>query len=274
MKDALQMKYQELKSWLRDRLQMQGDAALDINTRIDESPYERPVKLLKTETDDFRYELKRAILDLVAEAGAQPWKPEHFHELAMLLEAANFWEAVGPLEDIVHSRKLLAHESGAQLHMLTLRTLLALGWKGTPDFWRSQKELVGQRWPGIIFEGLVLHDIRMGFEALPELVASQEAMREVLNLFPGLMLELKASMTTWRDECRRIVDKLPVEAADAMREWFRMRGFPVLGLKSLPNLDPPEELRLALRNYWNEPISLNGNPARLCPAATPELAAA
>jgi hypothetical protein len=73
----------------------------------------------------------------------------------------------------------MAHESGAQLHILALRTLLALGWKGTPDFWRSQKELVGQHWPEIIFKGLVLHDLRMGFEALPELIASQEAMRGV-----------------------------------------------------------------------------------------------
>jgi len=227
MKDPRQMTFGELKKWLSDHLQMRGAAAADINMRRDESPYERPVELWKSSGDEFRSNFKRAVMDLVAEAGATPWEPEHFHELGLLLEAADLWEAVGPLEDIAHSTRLLSHEDGPQLHMLALRTLLALRWKGTLDFWLAQKELVGTRWPGIIFEGLAQQDVEIAFEQLPDLVSSGEAMREVLNLFPGLMRDLKVSISSMREMCRDTIGALRPEAAEAVREWFRLRNYPL-----------------------------------------------
>ena len=154
MKDPRQMTFTELKQWLADRLQMRGAAVADIDSRRDEAAYERPVELWKSGTDEFRNNFKQAVMDLITEAGDKPWQPEHFNELGLLLEAASLWEAIRPLETIAQSRQLLRHETGQQLQMLSLRTLLALGWKGTLDFWLAQKESVGTRWPAIIFEGL------------------------------------------------------------------------------------------------------------------------
>jgi hypothetical protein len=230
------MTFNELKAWLSDRLQMRGAAAADISIRRDESPYEQPVKLWKSGTDEFRNDFKRAVLDLVAEAGAKPWEPAHFHELGLLLEAAGLWEAVRPLEDIAHSMRLLQHRHGPQLQMLALRTLLALGWKGTPDFWLGQKEPVGARWPGIIFEGLAQQDVALAFAQLPKLVANREGMREVLNLFPGLMRDLKLGISTLREKCERVVGELHPDAAEAMRDWFQYRNYPLQAPVRLVNL--------------------------------------
>lgn len=227
MKDPRNMTFNELKTWLSDRLQMRGTAAADISIRRDEAPYEQPVKLWKSGADEFRNDFKRAVLDLVAEAGATPWEPAHFNDLGLLIEAANLWEAVAPLEAIAQSRHLLQHERGPQLHMLALRTLLALRWKGTLDFWLTQKALVGARWPGIIFEGLAQQDLDLAFEQLPDLATNRETMRELLNQFPGLMRELRLGIAHVRAKCRRVVGRLRPDAAEAMRDWFRWRNYPL-----------------------------------------------
>jgi hypothetical protein len=221
------MTFNELKTWLRDRLQMRGLGAANVSTRRDEAPYEEPVKLWKSGADEFRNDFKRAVLDLVTEASEKPWEPVHFHELGLLLEAAALWEAVAPLEDIAQSRRLLQQEHGPQLHMLALRTLLALRWTGTLDFWLTQKELVGGRWPSIIFEGLAHQDVDLAFAQLPRLVANREGMREILNLFPGLMRELKLGISALREKCQRVLGKLHPDAAGAMREWFQLRSYPL-----------------------------------------------
>jgi hypothetical protein len=188
------MTFNELKTWLRDRLQMRGTAAADISIRHDEAPYEQPAKLWQSGNDTFRINFMRAVMDLIAEAGAAPWEPAHFNELGLLIEATNLWEAVTPLEDVAQSKRLLEHDHGPQLHM---------------------------------FEGLARQDVDLAFGHLPELVTSRETMREVLHLFPGLMRDLKLGVSTLRERCRSVVDKLPPDAAAAMREWFRLRNYPI-----------------------------------------------
>lgn len=227
MKDPQNMTFNELKTWLRNRLQMRGTAAADISIRRDEAPYEQPAKLWESGSDTFRLDFKRTVMDLVAEAGAAPWEPAHFNELGLLIEATNLWEAVTLLEEIAQSKRLLEHDHGPQLHMLALRTLLALRWTGTLDFWLAQKEAVGARWPGIIFEGLARQDVDLAFGQLSELVTSRETMREILQLFPGLMRDLRLGISTLHERCRSIADKLPPDAAAAMREWFRLRNYPI-----------------------------------------------
>ena len=75
MNDPRNMTFNELKTWLRDRLQMRGTAAADISIRHDEAPYEQPAKLWQSGNDTFRINFMRAVMDLIAEAGAAPWEP-------------------------------------------------------------------------------------------------------------------------------------------------------------------------------------------------------
>jgi len=39
------------------------------------------------------------------------------------------------------------------------------------------------------------------------------------------MRDLKIGISTLREKCRNKVGKLPPEAAEAMREWFRLRNY-------------------------------------------------
>lgn len=226
------MSFHEMKAWLRDRLHLRGPAATDINLQGEEAPHERPVLLWKRGDDEFCNQFKRAVLALVEEATTEPWQSKPFNELCLMLESMDLWEAVRPLEVAAQSRRLLKRQQGVQLHMLVLRTLLALDWKGTPEFWLTQGDIVGHRWPGIIFEGLAHHDVESAFKRLPTLVTGPDGMRQVVQLFPGLMRELRLAASTLRDHASNIVGDLQPEASETLREWFRLRDAPLVAVKS------------------------------------------
>ena len=128
MKDPTQLRPDELKAWLRDHLQMRGSAAAAINIRHDESPFEKPAALWKGGDGTFRERLLQAVLDFIQESARGEWTPEALHQLGFLIEACPLPRTEAALEDLVQSQRLLRLEAGPQLHMLALRTLLALGW--------------------------------------------------------------------------------------------------------------------------------------------------
>lgn len=224
MKDPTQLGPDELKAWLRDHLQMRGSAATAINVRHDESPFEKPAALWKAGDESFRERLLLAVRDFLQESARGEWNPEAFHQLGFLIEACPLPRTEAALEDLVQGQRLLQLKAGAQLHMLALRNLLALGWKGTPAFWKSQHPLIGDRWPSIIFEGLAYHDLDLAFDALPGLARDPQSMREIFNLFPGLMRTAQVSFQELASQSGRIINRLEAEPAGLLREWFSLRG--------------------------------------------------
>ena len=229
----------ELKNWLRDHLQMKGDA-VDLRN---ESPYEGALRLWETGTSEVQSEFIRAVNSLVKEAVAEPWDAVHFHELGTLIEAGRMFEVTSTLEDITHSAGALESAHRAQLHMLAMRTLLGLGWKGTPDYWRSQKLSMGNRWPGLIFHGLARHRLSEAFVELPSLIQDEVGMNQILDLFPGLMRELNVNIDDLQAAARPILSSLPPSASTPLRDWFEEHDRP------LPSSDHTglwEALRLKL----------------------------
>jgi hypothetical protein len=210
---------------------MKGSAALAINVRHDESPYEKPSALWKTGDATFRERLVQVVRDFLMESTEGRWSPESFHQLCFLIEACPLPRLEPALEDLIQERRLLRLEDGAQLHMLTLRTLLGLGWKGSPAFWRSQQPIIGERWPSILFEGLSQHGLPLAFDALPELARDPQAMREIQNLFPNLMRNLRVSINDLANEAARISHSLHSEPAALLQEWFTLRK---VTFRSLP----------------------------------------
>jgi hypothetical protein len=231
MKDPTQLDADELKFWLRDHLQMKGSAALAIDVRHDEVPFEKPAALWKSGDAPFRERLLQAVLDFLMEAAEGSWSPEAFHQLCFLIEACPLPRIEPALEDLIQERQLLGLDAGAQLHMLTLRTLLGLGWKGSPSFWNSQRPIIAERWPSIIFEGLAQHGLPLAFDALPELARDPQAMRDILNLFPSLMRTLHISLNDLANEAGQISHSLRAELATLLREWFMLRKVPVRSLQ-------------------------------------------
>jgi hypothetical protein len=217
----------ELKSWLDGRLRMRGPASADLDLRADEAPYERPLQLWKTGEGNFHHEFLRAVLALVEEAAAEPWDPDSFDQLVRLIEAGNIGEAINALEALARSRRLLASEQGAQLRMQALRTLLALGWTGSLEFWQAQRAAVGARWPGLIFKGLARHSLEAAFAQLPSLATDARAMRQILDLFPGLMRDQKLTLSNLEEQSRRVVAQLAPESAKLLGEWFALREHPL-----------------------------------------------
>jgi hypothetical protein len=224
MKDPRDMTTGELKSWLADRLRMRGPASADIDLRRDEAPYERPLQIWKTAEGNLHHDLLRAILALVEEAATEPWEPDSFDQLVRLIEAGRIGEATSVLETLAHSRRLLSSEQGAQLHMQALRTLLALGWTGSLEFWLAKRSIVGARWPALIFKGLARHSLEVAFAQLPSLALDAKAMRQILDLFPGLMRDQKLTISHLQDFSRNVFAQLPLDSADLLREWFALRG--------------------------------------------------
>lgn len=223
MKDPRDMTTGELKTWLAARLRMRGPASADLELRRDEVPYERPLQLWKTAEGNFHHEFLRAILALVEEAAEEPWEPKSFDQLLRLIEAGRIGEAISALEILAHSRRLVASEEGAQLHMQALRTLLALGWTGSLEFWQAQSAEVGTRWPGLIFKGLARNSPDAAFAQLPALAVNAQAMRQILDLFPGMMRNQKLSISDLQHLSLNVIDRLPVDSANLFRQWFALR---------------------------------------------------
>jgi len=227
MKDVPNMTDGELKNWLADRLRMRSAASADVELRRDEAPYERPLQLWKTTEGNWHQEFLRAVLALVEEAAGEPWEPESFDQLARLIEAGRIGEAATALEALAHSRRLLGSENGAQLQMQALRTLLALGWTGSLEFWQAQRAVVGDRWPGLVFKGLARQSLDAAFGELPSLAVDAKAMRQILDLFPGLMRDQKLTISNLREMSRRVVDRIPRISKSLILEWFALRNVPL-----------------------------------------------
>lgn len=228
MKDPLTMTFNEFKSWLRDRLHLRGDATADIDLRREEAPYERPLTLWKSCPDEFRNDFKRSVEDLVEEAVKTPWELQPFHELSLLLEMAHFYEAVTPLERVAYSGTLLQSGGGGHLHMLVLRSLRALGWKGSPEFWNKQQTLIGKQWPGTVFAGLAGQGVAKAFRQLPQLAQDQQGMVQVLELFPGLMRKERLGIAELAKHSRSVLNDLNASAAKALEDWFKLQDCPLV----------------------------------------------
>ena len=260
----------ELKNWLADRLRMRGPASADLDLRGDEAPYERPLKLWKTAEGNFHYEILRAVLALTEEAAAEPWEPESFDQLARLIEAGRMGEAVATLETLAHSRRLLTTERGAQLHMQVLRTLLALQWKGSLEFWMTQKAMVGDRWPGLVFKGLACHDLHIAFGELPSLATDAKATRQILDLFPGMMRAQKLTITNLQELSGAMIAYLPDDSANAIREWFAHRDVPRPATMYRVHMG----LKAAIAEELGDAVIARTYEAALVGSAEPELAVA
>jgi len=219
------MPYAELRSWLSDRLQHRGQAAADINQRIGEPAYERPLAEWKEDEQDFRDRLERACKSLVGDVTKHRWAADHVHNLAALIEQAKMIRAIPVLTDVVFNRAWLFGDDGPQRHMIALRTLLDLGWQATPNFWLVQHELLGRRYPEMAFKGLLQQGHAQAFARLGEVADTPEAMRQVLILFPALI----NSVGTQRfyELVRIAADSITREVCEVIREWAEVESPPL-----------------------------------------------
>lgn len=95
----------DLKGWLRNRLQGRESTNPPLDVRLDEAPYEAPLRWWKSGDDAVRLILKRAMLDLIDEL--PDWPMEGVDEFALLIEACELFESTDRLEALARSRRLV-----------------------------------------------------------------------------------------------------------------------------------------------------------------------
>lgn len=217
------MSYAELRAWLSDRLQLRGPAAADINQRIDEPAYERPLAEWKEGEKDFREQIERACESLVGDVAQKQWATDHVHNLAALIEQAEMVRAIPALKDVVYAKAWLFGDDGPQRHMIALRTLLGLNWRGEPNFWLEQHELLGRRYPEMAFKGLLQQGLEPAFARLGEVAGTPEAMRQVLILFPALIALIGTERL--RELLAIAAGSITREVYDVIADWARARGY-------------------------------------------------
>ena len=228
MKDPRAMDSIELKVWLGQHLQNGEDAGTNLAIRREEAPYEEPALLWKSESGNYRKNLPLAVNDLLNEAVSKPWTPIAFNELMRLVEATRLKEVENSIERIVRKRMFLTADMGMQLHMQALRTLLALGWNGTLNFWFVQEKLLKNQWPALIFKGLSRHGLDVAFAHLPSLAVNKTAMQNILNLFPRIMEIESGGIAKLWERINVAKSELSAETAALAIEWFRLQNYPPL----------------------------------------------
>ena len=259
------MNFHELKEWLSQRMRKTGKGFAEVNFRMDEAPYERPVNWFKSASEQGRADFKQAVKSLVEEATSIPWDPEHFHQLCLLIEASELYEAERWLSEALAPGPTAEDARGLQIRMLTLRTLLSLGWKGpSPFFWRDQPALLRNSWPGIVFEGIAAHSIDMALDELPKLALRPDAMRNMTHIFPGLMNQHHLGLWDLRRKCEGIQSRLAPEVAVVLRGWFQLEGLP------LERELASGTLRESLRRGLEKILPGESAPRATCASLSPE----
>lgn len=205
---------------IKDVLFDRGEASLTFDRQRDEAPFEVVLQEAK-ELDGRDWDrLERISLRLVEESQAWPVEQQHF--LLTLIEEAAFKAAIPLLRRWAESGAMLKTEQGAIRHQMVLRSLLGLGWRGSPPFWLEQSRALEGRFPELIFRALLGHGLDFAFIHLPRLVSSGDHIDRILRLFPELVET--ASMVELQLAFRRAKPRLPPVLRHSIETWLTDRS--------------------------------------------------
>jgi hypothetical protein len=212
----------DLAAFLRGRFQMQGPWAADTGARESEFPYDLPLAVWKGADANMRRNLVQATQTLVGEIPGPGWSAEAIEWFVAFIDLADMQEVRAALADAAEKGRWLSCAADAPAcHTVLLRTLLDMGWAGSPDFWRHLPEEAERRYPALGFRGLLADDMDAAFAYLRRVARDREAARQIVDALAGMMDDAKS-----RKEVRRqlscLLSDLPPEAADEFRKWFRV----------------------------------------------------
>ncbi|MBW7992408.1 MAG: hypothetical protein FVQ84_20665 [Planctomycetes bacterium] len=234
-----QLTFSQLKVWLSDRLQLRGLPAATINRRRHEPAHEFPLQAWDTGNDAFRRRFVRAVNQILRDCTQNPWHPDHFHNLATLIEEGRIKSSARVLKEIAYSHRWLRRTNGRWLHMLVLRTLLGLGHNMTPKFWLDENRRLHNEYPELIFRGLLANDFEQAFSRLTQIAQNPDSIRRILNLFPSLI------ETNPLDKIKKLaanaLPSMPDNIAREIRNWFPRWDYGPLPIPDVPNYQIPYE---------------------------------
>lgn len=225
----------DIAEFLRQRFQERGPMAADSGTRETEFPYDLPLELWKQASAPQRRDMWQAAILLLGEIPGGHWTAEAVEWLVSFIDEAGMIEAVPALQDAVESgRWLKAQDDGLRHQMVALRTLLDLGWAGTPDFWRSLPDGLNARYPALAFRGLLKQGIDLAFAYLPDLATNARAVRRIVDVLSSLIREKGSDAVC--EKLRAVCPQLEREVVAEFERWFTVHGWGAvrqLGLVSM-----------------------------------------
>lgn len=215
----------QLRDFLRGRFQGIGPHAADTGTPVAELPPDLPLELWQVADEDLRSRLVQAIEGILDEVPRDGWTPRAIEWLCFFVDLADIQPLRPRLSDVARSQRWLKRaDDGPRCHVALLRTLLDLNWVAERDFWLDLPTEVHKRFPGIVFRGLLGHDIDAAFAYLRRAVEDAEHARQVVTVLGDVMDDatLRARVI---EQLRCALPELPRAVSAYLTKWFRIYGW-------------------------------------------------
>jgi len=185
----LRLSLRDLKGRLRERLHGHDAFGPPISRQTDETPERWLIELYRGADDQrFRSRFATALGQLLRECATQrDWEDDAVANLLFLVQDAAPERALRDVQKQVEQELLLSRgERGRELHALLLACLPALGDWPDPDFWLDQLGKVGLEFGPMIFVRLVHGYGQDAFDYLPRLIATEEAVDNLVLAAPEM----------------------------------------------------------------------------------------
>jgi hypothetical protein len=221
----------ELSVWIRDRLH-------DRDHRVPDAPKQDIGQyyligaiydnLALSTQADVRRALKRFLLEMEREEGE--WTGRPAHTLLLLTKAVGEDELAPPIRRMAEDERFLPEDE--ELHARLLQTLVFLGEKMTPEFWKSQLERNPSHFGVYAFAGLRMHSLpkALGF-VLNKVSLNDEDLRTRLTTeIRGLLAAPGYTREQLREQILSSRDFIPEDGYALIR-----RALPELDLEEMEN---------------------------------------
>ena len=217
----------KLREFLRGRFQGVGPYAADSGTREAELPPELPLALWKEADDGLGSRLIQATADLLGEIPGLGWTPDAIEWLCFFIDRADIKD-VRVRDSLIGiarwGRWLKGTDDGPRCHVALLRTLLDMDWVAEPKFWLDLPAEVQKRFPGIVFRGLLGHDMQAAFAYLRRAVKNTKHARQILSVL-GDVMDDATSRDQVIEQLSRALPQLPHVASAYFTKWFHIYGW-------------------------------------------------
>lgn len=218
----LEASISDLRDFLRGRFQGIGPHAAEAGTPVAELPHDLPLELWEQADDALRTRLTQAIEGLLDEVPRNGWTPRAIEWLCFFIDRADIQGLRPRLADVARSQRWLKRvEDGPRCHVALLRTLLDLNWAAEPNFWLDLPAEVQTRFPGIVFRGLLGHDMHAAFAYLRRAVKDAKHARQVVSVLGDIMNDatLRSQVI---EQLRCALPQLPQAVSAYFTKWFRI----------------------------------------------------